>query len=163
MKLDRRNFLIALGVTGAGITLGLKSCETGPSLVYSYDDTKGFISEIQVSEPNSPKNIKLTWSPNSNENSVIIDRQIYIEPVEGNFDSIVIEVNSTNQQVPQSVEAKGTILQEDNKKQALLEVTNAWENLVGKNIANKEDRSKAVQDFVNKYLPDIKDKILDQR
>src|SRR5258708_23817979 len=170
MELNRRKFLVALGTFGLGAAIALKSCESEPQRVYSYNDSNGFISEIETLEPNSPKGIKLTWSPNSKDNSITIDREVYIEPVDGNYYRILLAVNSTTKQLPENVVAKGTILYEDKpadleRNKTLLEVSSSWQQLIQNypTNASRETKSKLIQDFVNKYGLDIKNKVLDPK
>ncbi len=161
MNLDRRDFLRRAAIIATGgvvAAIGLKSCETQPDLVYSYYEYKGLISSVEIQDPKSQKNLRLSWTPNSDNNSVVIDREIYINPVEGNYNVILIIASSIDGKIPQNTKVQGTILQDKNLKpiRSLVNISSAWLELIKENSETEENTSNLVGKFVNKHGQEIK-------
>src|SRR5260221_3261796 len=171
-RISRRDFLWKAPLAAAiwiNIARGDESCSHEPLLIAYYKEgPNNTILELGLAEKTvSGKGhgtLQLKWSPNSKENSLIIERDDVMYPDWGKSYNSTVLLSSKNDHIPESINPQGSLLHENSTKtDAFLKLVDGWKELIEKFPQNEtqEQKQELFQTFFNMYGPDIKSKLLE--
>lgn len=111
------------------------------------------IESLRISDLTSDKSASFTWSPNSNTDGFQAEREVYIEPVDGDYNSFVFRLESQTGDIPSEVPSlPSTLLSPrtpETTKNMVDLARSQWLQLIGQDINEGGSRIELIQNFAN--------------